>query len=83
MTTILETKNLEMKFGAVYAAKDVNISIEAGEILGVIGSNGAGKTTFVNMVTGYLKPSSGDILYRGKDIKGKPTRDITRLGICR
>ena len=83
MTTILETKNLEMKFGAVYAAKDINISIQAGEVMGVIGSNGAGKTTFVNMVTGYLKPTSGDIIYRGKSIVGRPTRDVTKLGICR
>lgn len=83
MTTILETKNLEMKFGAVYAAKDVNISIGAGEVMGVIGSNGAGKTTFVNMVTGHLTPSSGEIIYRGQDITGGETRDITRLGICR
>lgn len=83
MTTILETKNLERTFGAVIAARDINIKIDAGEVLGVIGSNGAGKTTFVNMVTGYLRPSSGQILYRGENITGKPTRDITRLGICR
>jgi branched-chain amino acid transport system ATP-binding protein len=83
MTTILETKNLEKTFGAVYAAKDVNITIDAGEVLGVIGSNGAGKTTFVNMVTGYLTPSAGKILYRGRNITGLPTREITKLGICR
>ncbi|MFY0681186.1 MAG: ABC transporter ATP-binding protein [Thalassovita sp.] len=83
MQQILETRNLEKQFGAVYAAKDINISIHAGEVMGVIGSNGAGKTTFVNMVTGYLTPTSGEILYRGKNITGKPTRDITRLGICR
>lgn len=83
MTTILETKNLERRFGAVVAASEINITIKEGEILGVIGSNGAGKTTFVNMVTGYLAPSSGQILYRGQDITGKATRDITKLGICR
>lgn len=83
MTTILETRNLERTFGAVVAARDINIKIGSGEIMGVIGSNGAGKTTFVNMVTGYLPPSSGDIFYRGQSITGKPTRDITRLGICR
>jgi branched-chain amino acid transport system ATP-binding protein len=83
MNTILETINLERKFGAVVAASNINIKISAGEIMGVIGSNGAGKTTFVNMVTGYLEPSSGKILYRENDITGKPTRDITRLGICR
>jgi len=83
VSTILETVNLERTFGAVVAASNINITISSGEILGVIGSNGAGKTTFVNMVTGYLEPSSGTILYRGTDITGKPTRDITRLGICR
>ncbi|WP_282094656.1 ABC transporter ATP-binding protein [Epibacterium ulvae] len=83
MAVLLETRNLERTFGAVYAAKDVNIKIEAGEVLGVIGSNGAGKTTFVNMVTGYLKPTAGEILYKGEEITGTPTRDITRLGICR
>lgn len=83
MTTILETRNLERTFGAVIAASNINITIKEGEVLGVIGSNGAGKTTFVNMVTGYLTPSSGHILYRGKDITGRPTREITKLGICR
>lgn len=83
MTTILETKDLMRSFGAVVAAHNVNIKIAAGEVLGVIGSNGAGKTTFVNMVTGYLQPSSGEILYRGRNITGRPTREITRLGICR
>jgi branched-chain amino acid transport system ATP-binding protein len=83
MTTILETRNLERTFGAVVAARDINIRIGSGEVLGVIGSNGAGKTTFVNMVTGYLPPSAGDILYRGHPITGKPTREIMRLGICR
>lgn len=83
MTTILETRFLERTFGAVYAARDINITINEGEILGVIGSNGAGKTTFVNMVTGYLEPSAGEILYRGQNIVGKPTREITQMGICR
>lgn len=83
MARILETIQLERTFGAVVAASDINISIDSGEILGVIGANGAGKTTFVNMITGYLTPSSGEILYHGKNIIGLPTRDITRMGICR
>ncbi|MGH1426419.1 MAG: ABC transporter ATP-binding protein [Arenicella sp.] len=83
MESILETINLERTFGAVVAASNINIKITAGEVLGVIGSNGAGKTTFVNMITGYLEPSSGKILYHGKEITGKKTRDITRMGICR
>ncbi|MEB8432674.1 ATP-binding cassette domain-containing protein [Cocleimonas sp. KMM 6892] len=83
MNTILETIDLKRTFGAVVAASNINIKIGAGEVLGVIGSNGAGKTTFVNMVTGYLEPSSGQILFHGESITGKKTRDITRLGICR
>lgn len=83
MTVILETTSLAKNFGAVVAAKDINTTISEGEVLGVIGSNGAGKTTFVNMVTGYLRPSSGQISYRGRDITGLETREITRLGICR
>ncbi|MGH1349913.1 MAG: ABC transporter ATP-binding protein [Methyloligellaceae bacterium] len=83
MSLLLETRNLEKMFGAVVAATEINVKINKGEVIGVIGANGAGKTTFVNMVTGYLKPTSGEILYQGKDITGKATRDITRLGICR
>lgn len=83
MTHLLETHDLEKTFGAVVAASDINITIDAGEVIGMIGSNGAGKTTFVNMVTGYLPPSGGTILFEGKDITGMPTREITRHGICR
>lgn len=83
MSIILETHALQRNFGAVVAAHDINIQIRSAEVLGMIGSNGAGKTTFVNMVTGYLPPSSGDIHYRGESIVGLPTRDITRKGICR
>ena len=50
---------------------------------GLIGTNGAGKTTFINMITGYIKPDRGSIAYEGRDITALPPRDITRLGICR
>lgn len=83
MSVILQTHDLKRTFGAVVAAHNINIKIHAGEVMGVIGSNGAGKTTFVNMVTGYLPPSSGEILYNGQNIVGLPTRDITRKGIAR
>ena len=58
---ILETRGLTKSFGAITAAANVNITVNEEEIVGVIGSNGAGKTTFINMVTGYLKPNSGSI----------------------
>ena len=82
-TPILQVKNLQKTFGAVVAAKDININVSAGEVIGIIGANGAGKTTFVNMVTGYLKPSSGVIEFEGRDITGKPPRLVTRAGISR
>ncbi len=83
MSTILETRGLMRTFGAVVAAKDINVRIGQGEIVGVIGSNGAGKTTFINMVTGYLPPSAGDILFDGQSIVGRKPRAISRQGMSR
>ncbi|HZW11842.1 MAG TPA: ABC transporter ATP-binding protein [Noviherbaspirillum sp.] len=83
MTAILETIDLQRTFGAVVAARDINVRINKGEVVGVIGSNGAGKTTFINMVTGYLPPSSGKILFEGQLIVGRASRDITRMGMAR
>ena len=83
MAVILDARGLNKAFGAVTAACDVNASIEQDSVVGMIGSNGAGKTTFVNMVTGYLKPDSGAIHFEGRDITELEPRDITRLGICR
>ena len=83
MPVILEACNLNKSFGAVTAAVELNARIEQDSVVGLIGSNGAGKTTFINMVTGYLTPSSGQILYQGRDITGMPPRSITQLGICR
>jgi branched-chain amino acid transport system ATP-binding protein len=83
MTVILETKNLEKTFGAVTAAADINVSVSVGEIVGVIGSNGAGKTTFINMVTGYLRPSGGEIRVAGRNVAGMKPRDVSRAGVGR
>jgi branched-chain amino acid transport system ATP-binding protein len=83
MACILEARNLNKSFGAVTAAADINARIEQDSVVGLIGSNGAGKTTFINMVTGYLTPTSGQILYQDRDVTGMPPREITRLGICR
>jgi len=83
VSTILETRGLTRTFGAVVAAKDINVRIDQGEIVGVIGSNGAGKTTFINMVTGYLAPSAGDIRFDGRSILGRAPRAISRQGMSR
>lgn len=83
MSVVLEAKNLHKSFGAVTAAADINIGVESDTVVGLIGSNGAGKTTFLNMVTGYLKPTSGSIFFDGRNITSLGPRQITRLGICR
>lgn len=80
---ILEVRGLAKTFGAITAAKDIDVDIHEAEVVGVIGSNGAGKTTFINMVTGYLKPSAGTIRFQGRDITGLPPRKTTRAGVGR
>ncbi len=83
MSAILETQGLTKSFGAVTAARDLNVRIDEHSVVGLIGGNGAGKTTFLNLVTGYLKPTAGTIRFAGQDVTGLPPRRITRLGICR
>ena len=83
MAAILDAQHLCKSFGAVTAANDVSAAIEQDSVVGLIGTNGAGKTTFINMITGYLKPDEGAIHYEGRDITRLQPREITRLGICR
>ena len=83
MSAILEARGLCKSFGAVIAAADINVSVERDSVTGLIGSNGAGKTTFINMVTGYLKPGTGTIHFDGHDITPLAPRRITQLGIAR
>jgi branched-chain amino acid transport system ATP-binding protein len=83
MAAILEVRRLTKVFGAVTAASDITLDVEEDTVVGLIGSNGAGKTTFVNLVTGYLAPTAGAIRYRGREITGLAPRQVTRLGICR
>jgi len=83
MAVILHAQGLNKSFGAVTAASNVDARVEKDSIVGLIGANGAGKTTFINLITGYLKPDSGAILFEERDITRLPPREITRLGICR
>ena len=80
---ILAVRDLEKTFDSLLAAHDITISVPTEQTVGVIGANGAGKTTFVNLITGHLTPSKGSISFEGKDITGKPSREIARLGISR
>ncbi len=80
---ILLAEAVNKKFAAVTAAKNIDIAVPRGGIWSLIGSNGAGKTTFVNLVTGYIKPDSGRIVFNGEDITGMQPRSISQIGLCR
>ena len=83
MSAVLATQALKKGFGAVIAAANISLSFDADTVVSLIGANGAGKTTFLNIVTGYLKPDSGRIIFEGRDIVGLSPRQITRLGVSR
>lgn len=79
----LETVRLSKSFGGVQALNDVSFTLKQGELLGIIGPNGSGKTTLVNLITRFVKPTSGKVLYRGNPIQHLPPHQIVRLGIAR
>ena len=83
MSAILVCEALHKSFGAVSAAADVSLSFERESVAGLIGANGAGKTTFLNMVTGYLRPDRGRIRFEGRELVGLDPRRITALGMSR
>jgi len=83
MSAILSVRDLEKTFGSIAAARDISVDIPPQQTVGIIGANGAGKTTFINMITGYLKPSKGTIRFEDRDITGHSTREIMRSGISR
>ena len=80
---ILELRQITKKFGGLAALQGIDLSLRKGEILGVLGPNGAGKTTLVNCITGLDKPTSGTVVFRGRDITPLPCYKIGRLGLAR
>ena len=80
---LLEISNLSIQFGGLRAVDDFNLTVEQGDLYGLIGPNGAGKTTVFNLLTGEYKPNEGVIRLDGRDITGRPTREINRAGIAR
>jgi branched-chain amino acid transport system ATP-binding protein len=80
---ILETHTLRREFGALVAVDDVSIQVEAGTLHSIIGPNGAGKTTFFNLLSGNLEPTSGQVIYKGRDITNLPVHRTAHLGIGR
>lgn len=81
--SLLEVKGLSKSFGGLRAVHDVGFDLEQGEVLGLIGPNGSGKTTTLNMLTGFLKPDSGVIMFKGQNIMGLPRYKVCRKGIAR
>lgn len=80
---LLNVSNLSKYFGGVKAVNAFSFKLMEGELLGFIGPNGSGKTTVVNLITGFVKPSGGEVIYRGQDITGWAPYKIVRLGIAR
>jgi branched-chain amino acid transport system ATP-binding protein len=80
---ILETRNLTKEFKGFTAVSDVNLQVQRGHIHALIGPNGAGKTTCFNLLTKFLVPTSGQILFNGTDITGLKPAQIARMGIIR
>lgn len=83
MAPILEAMSLTKTFGRLVAVDGISVAFREGEVVGIVGTNGSGKTTFINLVTGYLSPTAGAIRFQGADITGLSPRDITRCGIAR
>ncbi len=83
MALLLEAKKLSKRFGGIVAVDELDFHIQKTEILGLIGPNGSGKTTLFNLITGFLEPSSGQILFEGRDITGFKPEKTSSLGIVR
>jgi branched-chain amino acid transport system ATP-binding protein len=80
---LLATRGLTKSFGSLVALKDHELSVQRGEIVGVIGPNGSGKSTFFNLVSGFLRADQGEVLFSGMPIMHRSAAEIVRLGIAR
>ena len=81
--TVLKVIGLSLRFGGLMAIDDVTFEVQDGEVLSLIGPNGAGKTSVFNAITGYLRPQSGDILYKGSRLSGLQPHAIAARGVVR
>jgi len=80
---LLEVERLSKGFGGVLAVNDVSFTIEAGELLGIMGPNGSGKTTLFNLIAGALRPDHGHIRLQGRDVAGLPPHRLCARGVAR
>ena len=83
MQGFFELDRLSMQFGGLLAVADFSLVVHPGELVGLIGPNGAGKTTIFNMIAGFLAPTSGRVIWEGKDITDFPAQRVAALGIAR
>ncbi len=83
MSAVLELDGLSKRFGGLTAVQDLSFSVQPGKITSLIGGNGAGKTTVFNLITGYLAPDAGRIVFKGQRIDGMAPHRIARTGISR
>ena len=81
--SFLKVEGLGISFGGLKAVHNVGFEIEQGEILGLIGPNGSGKTTTMNLLTGFLKPDSGTVMLNGENVTGLPRHKVCRKGVAR
>ena len=81
MAAMLEIKDLHVYYGAIHAIKGISLTVNEGEIVTLIGANGAGKSTTLRTISGLLTPRGGSVSFLGKDISGAPAQDIVRAGI--
>lgn len=79
--TILEIDNLETHYGKIHALRGISLSVQAGEIVTLLGANGAGKSTTLRALSGLIRATSGTIHYMGEDITKKPAHDIVKMGL--
>ena len=80
---LLKVEKLNKSFGGLKAVCDLDFKIEKGEIVGLIGPNGSGKTTTLNLITGHLRPDDGAINFNGTNLAGRPRCQVCRQGIVR
>ena len=80
--TLLKVDNINVFYGNIHAVKDVSFEVNEGEIVTLIGANGAGKSTTLKTVSGLLHPKTGDVLYKGKSIKGVRAHKIVEAGLA-
>ena len=82
MGALLEIRNLHVHYGAIHALQGVDLSVEAGQIVTLIGANGAGKSTTLRTISGLIRPSAGSIRFAGQSLLGKAPHEIVRAGIA-